>query len=289
MFDDLVTEAHRSRGPAAVALWTRIENAACAHRLTAMRTMLEAAMTADGSTDRDQWCIDNWTAVCAHIGAAQRHTTRSVSATLLVATALRERFPHLEALFTDGLLSYPMVRLITTRASAVISPDVWAALDTALSELFTSAGRPTSLYTAQKAIDAEIWRRDPHAVHRAQSRAQDRRVDITIDDETGIAQLFASLFAPNGAALDARLNALADTVCPHDPRPKHQRRSDAFGALSYGQDRIACLCERPDCEAYLRPPSTGIVIHLIAHPDTMNHPRFCAASMVGCSSGLRAA
>ena len=97
-------------------------------------------------------------------------------------------------------------------------------------------------------------------------------MDITIDDETGIAQLFASLFAPNGAALDARLDALADTVCPHDPRPKHQRRSDAFGALSYGQDRIACLCERPDCEAYLRPPSTGIVIHLIAHPDTITGP-----------------
>ena len=272
MFDELVTEAHRSRGPAAVELWTRVENAACAHRLAAMRTMLEAAMTADGSTDRDQWCIDNWTAVCAHIGAAQRQTSRSVSATLLVATALRERFPHLDALFTQGLLSYPMVQLITTRASAVIDPTIWAALDTALSELFTSPGHPTSLYAAEKAIDTEIWRRDPHAVHRSQARAQGRRVDITIDDETGIAQLYASLFAPDGAALTARLDALADTVCPHDPRPKQQRRSQAFGALAHGQDRLACLCQRPDCQAYLRPPSTGIVIHLIAHPDTITGP-----------------
>ncbi|MCV7014955.1 HNH endonuclease signature motif containing protein [Mycolicibacterium madagascariense] len=58
-------------------------------------------------------------------------------------------------------------------------------------------------------------------------------------------------------------------MCPQDPRTKDQLRSEAIGALSYGQDRLACLCERPDCEAYLRPPSTGVVIHLIAHPDTI--------------------
>ncbi|BBZ26943.1 hypothetical protein MMAD_12380 [Mycolicibacterium madagascariense] len=269
MFDTLVTTALCAQGPVAVELWTRVENAACAHRLHAMRTMLEAAMSADGSVDRDQWCIDNWSAVCAHIGAAQRLTTRSVSATLLVALALRERFPRLEALFTDGRLSYPIVRLITTRASAVIDPAVWEALDIALSERFTSTDYPTSLYRAQKAVDAEIWRLDPAAVHRTQTRAQGRRVDVTIDDETGIAQLYASLFATDGAAFTTRLDALADTVCPQDPRTKDQLRSEAIGALSYGQDRLACLCERPDCEAFLRPPSTGVVIHLIAHPDTI--------------------
>ncbi|MCV7014956.1 13E12 repeat family protein [Mycolicibacterium madagascariense] len=274
MFDTLVTTALCAQGPVAVELWTRVENAACAHRLHAMRTMLEAAMSADGSVDRDQWCIDNWSAVCAHIGAAQRLTTRSVSATLLVALALRERFPRLEALFTDGRLSYPIVRLITTRASAVIDPAVWEALDIALSARFTSTDYPTSVYRAQKAIDAEIWRLDPAAVHRTQTRAQGRRVDVTIDDETGIAQLYASLFATDGAAFTraqgrrvdvtiddetgiaqlyaslfatdgaaftARLDALADTVCPQDPRTKDQLRSEAIGALSYGQDRLACL------------------------------------------------
>ncbi|MCV7012050.1 DUF222 domain-containing protein [Mycolicibacterium madagascariense] len=204
MFDDLVTTALCAQGPVAVELWTRVENAACAHRLHAMRTMLEAAMSADGSVDRDQWCIDNWSAVCAHIGAAQRLTTRSVSATLLVALAPRERFPRLEALFTDGRLSYPIVRLITTRASAVIDPAVWEALDIALSARFTGTDYPTSLYRAQKAIDAEIWRLDPAAVHRTQTRAQGRRVDVTIDDETGIAQLYASLFATDGAAFTTR-------------------------------------------------------------------------------------
>ncbi|WP_263992870.1 HNH endonuclease signature motif containing protein [Mycolicibacterium madagascariense] len=58
-------------------------------------------------------------------------------------------------------------------------------------------------------------------------------------------------------------------MCPQDPRTKDQLRSEAIGALSYGQDRLACLCQRPDCEAFLRPPSTGVVIHLIAHPDTI--------------------
>jgi hypothetical protein len=44
-------------------------------RLAAMVTMLDAACAAAGSAERDQWCLANWGAVCAHIGAAQRIET----------------------------------------------------------------------------------------------------------------------------------------------------------------------------------------------------------------------
>ncbi|MDT5148532.1 MAG: hypothetical protein QOI01_265, partial [Mycobacterium sp.] len=74
MFDELVADTTGSCGAAAVDAWTRVESAACARRLAAMVTMLDTAHAASGSADREQWCLDNWAAVCAHIGAAQRLT-----------------------------------------------------------------------------------------------------------------------------------------------------------------------------------------------------------------------
>ena len=71
MFDDLVASTAGTQGASAVQGWARVENAACARRLAAMVTMLEDAYAADGSAAREQWCLDNWDAVSAHIGAAQ--------------------------------------------------------------------------------------------------------------------------------------------------------------------------------------------------------------------------
>ena len=50
----------------------------------AMVTLLDDAHAAAGSADRDQWCLDNWAAVCAHIGAAARITSGAASSLLLV-------------------------------------------------------------------------------------------------------------------------------------------------------------------------------------------------------------
>src|ERR1700710_1619945 len=107
MFDDLVAGAAGSCGAGAVDAWTRVESAACARRLAAMVTMLDTAHAADGSADREQWCIDNWAAARAHIGAAQRLTSGTASGYLMVGTTLRDRFPKVQAVFLAGLISYP--------------------------------------------------------------------------------------------------------------------------------------------------------------------------------------
>ncbi|MDT5152681.1 MAG: hypothetical protein QOI01_4414, partial [Mycobacterium sp.] len=99
MFDELVAGTAGSCGAAAVDAWSRVESAACARRLAAMVAMLDTAHAASGSADREQWCLDNWAAVCAHIGAAQRLTCGSASGLLMVATVLRERLPNVRAVF----------------------------------------------------------------------------------------------------------------------------------------------------------------------------------------------
>ncbi|HET6737195.1 MAG TPA: DUF222 domain-containing protein, partial [Mycobacterium sp.] len=88
MFDQLVAAAEPTRGAGAVGAWARVENAACARRLSAMADVLEARMAADGSADREQWCVDNWDAVAAEIGAAQNVSAGVASHQLLVAQAL---------------------------------------------------------------------------------------------------------------------------------------------------------------------------------------------------------
>jgi hypothetical protein len=269
MFDQLVAETTGSHGAGAVDAWTRVESAACARRLAAMVTMLDDAYAASGSAERDQWCLDNWAAVCAHIGAAQRITSGVASGLLLVGTALRDRFPKVAAVFAAGLISYQLVRAIVHRSTNVTDPDALHALDAALAQALQT-WEPMSLDTTDKAIDAFIARFDPHAVRRTQTRARGRSVDVVVEDGSGLASLFGTLFATDAKALDGRLTALADTVCRADPRTKDQRRADAMGALAHGADRLACLCDTDDCPAADTPPSSGVVVYVIAHQDTID-------------------
>ncbi|MCW2550880.1 MAG: hypothetical protein JWR78_661 [Mycobacterium sp.] len=60
MFDSLVADTAGARGAGAVGAWARVEAAACARRLAAMLATLDGAYAADGSANRDQWCLDNW-------------------------------------------------------------------------------------------------------------------------------------------------------------------------------------------------------------------------------------
>ncbi|MDX1889421.1 DUF222 domain-containing protein [Mycolicibacterium sp. 050158] len=268
MFEDVVASAHGARGGEAIAAWARVEAAACARRLAAMVTLLDIAHAASGSADREQWCIDNWGAVCAQIGATQHLTCGAASHLLLIGLALRERFPHLGAAFEDGRVDYRLVRTIVGRAALVVDPDTLRELDTAVA----AAARTWPAMSAQKtvhAIDAIIASLDPAAVRRTHSRARGRAVEVVAQAGSGMAEIYASLFAVDAAALDTRLNGLADTVCEADPRTREQRRADALGALGHGTDRLACLCYTPDCPAAALPPARGVVIHVVAHHDTL--------------------
>ena len=89
MFDQLVDAATGSRAPAAVGAWARVENAACARRLAAIAEELERLRSADGSADRELWCIDNWDAVAASVAAAQNVSLGVASHQLSVALELR--------------------------------------------------------------------------------------------------------------------------------------------------------------------------------------------------------
>ena len=271
VFDELVAEAAGTSGVVAVDAWTRVESAACARRLAAMVDMLDAAHSVDGSANRDQWCLDNWAAVCAHIGAAQRLTSGAASGLLLIGTALRDRFPKVGAVFAAGLIGYSLARVIVSRGALVKNPDALRALDTALARALRS-WEPSSQDKTAQAVDAFVARFDPHAVRRTQTGARSRSVEVVFDDGSGLAEVFCTLFAPDAAAFDGRLDAFADTVCPADPRTRDQRRADAVGAMAHGADRLPCSCTTANCTAATTAPSTAVIVHVIAAADTVTQP-----------------
>jgi len=269
MFDHLVDATTGTSDAAALTAWARVESAACARKVARMASMLNAAYAASGSADRDQWCVDNFDAVAAHVGAAQRITPGAASNQLLIAVALHERFPQVAAVFAEGLITYQLVRTVVQRGALVVDPVALHELDRLLAEAF-GAWEPMSVDKTEKTVDALVAQVDPHAVRRTETKARGRSVDVAVDEDgTGMATVYATLFAHDGAAFDARLTAMADTVCAADTRTKDQRHADAIGALAHGADRLVCLCESAECLAALNPPSTGVVVDVVASQDTL--------------------
>ena len=59
---------------------------------------------------------------------------------------------------------------------------------------------------------------------------------ITFDEDgSGMATVYATVFAHNAKTFEARLKALAATVCPADPRTADQLRSDAYYLARYAK------------------------------------------------------
>lgn len=236
-----------------------------------MADMLAAVEAADGAADREQWRLDNWAAVCAQLGAVQNLTSGVASGFLMDAVTLRERLPQVAAVFAEGLISYRLVHAICARTMLVQDPDALRAIDAELAAMIRTWGA-MSVSASEQAIDALVLRHDPYAVRRTRSAARGCHAEVYVDDSTGVAHLSGSLLVTDGKALDERLDALARGTCDLDPRTLDQRRAAALGAMSFGWDRLPCLCEQPDCEATAKPGSGGVVVHVIAYGDAAEPP-----------------
>lgn len=270
MFEELVDAALAARGDAAaVRGWARVENAACARRLSASVEILDRLIAADGSADREQWCYDNWDAAAAEVGAAQNVSLGVASHQLLVGVDLRDRMPRMAEVFAAGAISYRLVEIVLARTRLVRDPEVMAKIDAEVAAQI--AGWTTLSKTkAQNAIDYWIDRYDPAAVRRTETSSRGRCVDVHIStDGSGTANLEATLLATDGAALDERLDAMAAAVCERDPRTLDQRRSDALGALGHGEQVLGCACGSVECPAAQETANT-VVIHVVASQDSLD-------------------
>ncbi|MFI5506341.1 DUF222 domain-containing protein [Mycobacterium sp. NPDC051804] len=268
MFDSLVEAAIRSRGVAAVGAWAQVENAACARRLFACADELERMWAADGSADREQWCLDNWAAVAASVAASQNVSLGVASHQLVIAMDLRERLPRVSEVFAAGALTYRLVCAIVARTRLISDPEAMAKVDTEIAAQVRNWGVLSARKT-DTAIDYWVDRYDPAAVRRTEYSARGCHADVhKPQDGSGTASVDAVLLASDADALDQRLEAIAATVCDQDPRTMDQRRAAALGAFGHHADRLVCGCQNPDCDANTRTPST-VVVHVVAHEESL--------------------
>ncbi|WP_407662331.1 HNH endonuclease signature motif containing protein [Mycolicibacterium rutilum] len=217
---------------------------------------------------RQMYCADSISSVAAEISPVLNISHSRAVWQVETAITLRDRHPQVFKRLCRGLIDYRMVSMIVSRTDNV-ADDVMVELDEAM------AGRVEKWMKLSKnklrdRIDLFIAEFDPAAVRVPPDADKHRYIDIDPGDTAGTAFVSGRLHAEDGAALDQRLDALADTVCSNDPRTKSQRRADACGPLARGEATLACQCGLDDCPARAnRAAANAAVIHVLAEQGTI--------------------
>ena len=242
------------------------QNAMCGRELAAIGE-LYARRAPEDDVNRLNWAIDGHENVVAEVAAALGISRGRARGRLRYAIALRERLPRVAEVFARGLIDFRLMAAVVSRTELVDDPVLIAKVDAAIARHAPKWMRLSAPKLIER-IDLWVMRFDPGGRRVPGQRIEDRYVEIGPTD-SGLAGIWAQLCATDGAALDQKLDAIAETVCPEDPRTKQQRRADALGALTAGLSAMPCQCGSPDCSAAQRRPATEVVIHVLAEQATI--------------------
>jgi len=283
-FDEMFERCYPSVTAQSAALIDRIcasaraENQAAAAQLVAIGELFGYRLSRCGETE--QWAVDTEAALSAELGAALRISQGLAASQLRYARALRERLPRTGAVFIAGDINYLVFRMIVYRTDLITDAAVLAAVD---AQLAAGVGRWPSMSKARLGaqVDKIVATADADALRRRNEQHDERAIVIEDRLEGGISEIHGQLATPDARALDQRLNALAATVCAHDPRTRAQRRADALGAVAANATALGCRCGRPDCAAGKHPGASPVVIHVITDQATLDGTSTAPASLLG--------
>ncbi|WP_422743956.1 13E12 repeat family protein [Mycobacterium sp. WMMD1722] len=245
----------------------RDERVAAARRLFAIGRFCLQRLKELGDT-HGNWCVDDWEAVAAEVGAELSRSRRWASSQMHHGVTLIERLPKLGAVFAAGEVDPRIIDIAITRTCLIVHPAVLATIDDRLARQAPRWNRLSYRKIVER-VDWMVIEVDPEAVRVAKKADDDRHIEIE-PGQNGTSEIYGTLRAATAAAFDRRLDELAATVCPDDPRTQRQRRHDAVDALTAGGTALACACGSADCPA----DSTGVaasrvVIHVIAEAATV--------------------
>ncbi|MEH3131436.1 MAG: DUF222 domain-containing protein [Mycolicibacterium neoaurum] len=216
----------------------------------------------------DDLIVDDWELVAAELGA-ELGISRGRACTLITqGRDLLTRLPVFAQVFAGGGVDLRVLRVILHRCALITDPDITAVIDTQLAAAAPS-WNPLSDERIAELIDWMIIEIDPVAVRRARETRRRRHLNVEPVGD-GMVEIHGLVDAAKGAIFDQSVQALARTVCPHDPRTHAQRRADALDALALRATSIACLCGRQDCPAAGNEvPSGQFIVHVLAERDTV--------------------
>lgn len=245
---------------------SRAENRAAGARLEAIGELDLLRLRACG--ERESWSTDTWDAISAEVAAALHISQGLASSYLNYSRAMRNRLPRIGAALSAGDISYSTFQTIVYRTDLITDPEVMATVD---AKLATKVRQWPSMTRGRlgAAVDRVVAAADRDAVRRTSKQQADREFSLW-DTGNGLTEVFGRLVTTDARGVDARLNALARTVCERDPRTVKQRRADGLGALAAGADRLKCRCGQPTCPAGTTPVPSPVVIHVVANQSTVD-------------------
>ena len=244
----------------------------CTFRMHVAAGRLAAWRLPESDAERVQWCVDGWEAVAAEVSAElgispwpgfDRRRAWSYPAVPPV--------PKLAEVCLTGAVDFRVFRLIQFRTGLVTRPRDPRPIG------HDAGARGPAV---EQPVGGEDDRADRLASHQLgpprpngspKTMRDDRYVDIR-PDAHGMATISGSLPAADGAVVDARVEAIASTVCAKDPRTKRARRVDAMVAMSEGATTLTCNCNTSDCTAKGSRDATPsqVVIYVIAEEATVS-------------------
>ncbi|MCV7057322.1 HNH endonuclease signature motif containing protein [Mycolicibacterium gilvum] len=243
----------------------RCESRAAAERLAAVASLYRVRKSM--YVEAGLWRTDVFEAVAAEVSAAQNISRWRAGSQVRMAVSLYERLPQVAEVFYRGDIDQRMAQLTLSRTETV-DDAIIAELDAALARRIVKWMR-FSKDKLRDRLDQWVAKFDPAGVRVPPAAKDNRYFDVT-PDVPGMAFAGGVLTARDAAALDQRLEAMADTVCANDPRTWNQRRADAAGALGRGEATLACQCGGDDCPAAaLRESAAKVVIHILAEQATV--------------------
>ncbi|MGU3651144.1 DUF222 domain-containing protein [Mycolicibacterium sp. A43C] len=243
----------------------REENACGARRLFAIGQLYDVRAP-DDDTEKLCWAIDGHSSLVAEVAAALTLSRCRAAAQVRMAIALYTRLPRVLATAKSGLLDYRMLAAIVSRTELIQDPEILARVDERLAEKAVSWVR-LSEPKIEARINAVIAAQDPEAVRIRDQIRRDREIGGCPNGD-GTAEIWGRIDLAALAAMNAVLDAMADSVCPTDPRTRDQRRSDAFFAVFIGKP-LTCRCGQSGCPAEPLTVSNGVpcaslIVHLVA-------------------------
>jgi len=244
---------------------TRDESTAIAQRLAAVAELY--GRRSGALADCAWWCVDACDAVAAEVAAVQNISHARAVGQVQFACALWHRLPAVARVFVSGVIDFRLVSTIVSRTDNVddaVMPELDAAIARHCLKWMKLSGPKL-----RDRVDLWVTKFDPAGVRVPPEVTDNRHVDIN-PGAAGTAVLTGHLRAADGAAFDARLEALAATVCPNDPRSTAQRRADACGVLGRGEATLACRCGSDQCPVAAERKAVGaVVIHVLAEQATV--------------------
>ncbi|MFZ2238920.1 MAG: DUF222 domain-containing protein [Gordonia amarae] len=204
----------------------------------------------------------------AEVGAILTVTPSRAKALIVAGDAARYRLVFTASTLAEGRIDLDRF-LIAVKRTDLCSPEAIDDIDAHLAGAILD-NPPMSTRRFTTLVDSLIAKWDPEADRRQTERNKaDRKVTVTPDRfARGNSRLGASLPAMDGAAVDAKLNAMAVSVHSADPRTKQQRRADALVALAKGRTELPCLCEACTAIADDHPECAGVGTSEVDPPST---------------------